>query len=662
MANWYCDPSLPIAGSYNASPVAAGTTPTKPDEGDGKASGVAAKASGTITIGTNLNSGDTISFNGKTFTAGTDFTIGGSASATATNIAAAINALSTTTPWTVGNGYQFRDLFNACVSGAVVTVHTRIGSADWNAVAIATSSGGRATVSGFSGGASGAFGWLTNTGSLAWPSGTKAAATYGVLVAEPVGYVIANGDKVNVRTGNGSSGITLDLGSGGALTWTWLKRGTQSLPVAFSFDNGTIWTADAGLNSQLQVAYNVTASYTAWSLGFVTAPSSVTDGGVIINGKINSDGSRNFAVRHRMAGGGSGSGGQNFYGQSYSTIRNTEFSDGVVTVANDNWRFRIQGYNTRRPRFINCKYVSSLSWTMFGCFYGHSYEHALFEWIGGEIAFSGLSSAPAGTFIRIAAAARLSALFKGTKFTGIPVDSLLATSVSVDVTKYEIELVDCLGAENFKLLGSNSIIQTTDNTYGALRDWRITMSGIKGNGYMSDTASVHASWIPGQGFPYLNGIVEENQPASIRIEHSTNSAYIADSGVVIFDSAVYNADTSAAVKMITGNIACDDNLTFDTSEIAMHVQYQDSATGEMKYVTTLVDKVDAAALTAGSGWYPDNAGKTYLGAKNYNEYKFVATTPTTVKATSMLRVWMTVHKANTQTGRWIFVDPYLVVA
>ena len=56
MANWYCDPSLPIAGSYNAAPVAGGTVPTKPDDGDGKASGVAVKATGTITIGTNLNS------------------------------------------------------------------------------------------------------------------------------------------------------------------------------------------------------------------------------------------------------------------------------------------------------------------------------------------------------------------------------------------------------------------------------------------------------------------------------------------------------------------------------------------------------------------------------------------------------------------------------
>lgn len=662
MANWYCDPSLPIAGSYNAAPVAAGTTPTKPDEGDGKDSGVAAKASGTITIGTNLNSGDTISFNGKTFTAGTDFTIGGSASATATNIAAAINALSTTTPWTVGNGYQFRDLFNACVSSNVVTVHTRIGSADWNAVTITTSSGGRATVSGFTGGASGAFGWFTNTASITWPSGVKAKAAYGLLVEEPVGYVIANGDKIIVRAGNGTTGTTLDFGSGASLTWAWKKRGTQALPVTIEIDDGTIWTADAGKNCQLQVAYNITSSFESWTLGFSSAPSSAADGGVVVSGKQYSNGTRNFAVRHRMAGGGSAAGGQNFFVRSYSTLKNIEFSDGVVTVGSDNWKFRVDGYSHRRPRFINCRYVSSLSWTTYGCFFGTNYETAVFEWINGEIAFTGLSAAPAGVFIRCVAVTHISALFKGCKFTGIPVDSILSTAVTSDVGKYEIEFIDCPGAENFKLLGANSIIQTTDSTNALTRIWRIMMSGIKGNGYLLDTASVHASWIPGQGFPYLNGLIEENQPASIRIQHTTNAAYIADSGAVMFDTVVYNAATSAATKTLTANIAVDDNLTFNTSEIAMHVQYQDATTGEMKYVTTLVDYQSAAALTAGSGWYPDSAGKTYLGAKNYNEYKFVLTTPTTVKAASMLRVWLTVHKANTQTGRWIFIDPYIGVA
>ena len=662
MANWYCDPSLPIAGTYNTAPVAAGTVPTKPDDGDGKASGTAVMASGTITIGTNLNSGDTVSFNGKTFTAGTDFTIGGSASVTATNIAAAINALASTSTWTVGNGYQFRDLFNACVSGSVVTVYPRIGSADWNAVTITTSSGGRATVAGFSGGASGALGWFTNTSSITWPSGAKAAGAYGILVAEPIGNVVANGDKINVRAGNGTTGTTLDFGSGGALTWTWLKRGTPTLPVNIEIDDGTIWTADAGKNCQLQVTYNITSSYTIWTMGFSTNPSSVSDGGVIVAGKVYSNGTRNIAIRHRPTSGGSAAGGQSFNAHAYSTLKNIEFSDGVVTTGNDNWRFHIQGYSQRRPRFINCKYTSSLSWTVSGVFFGVGYETALFEWVSGEIAFIGLSAAPAGTFIKSASVAQLSAFFKGCKFTGIPIDSLLSTVVASDVSKYEVELVDCPGAENFKLLGANSIVQTTDSTYAATRMWRIVMSGIKGNGYLFDTAAIHASWIPGQGFPYLNGLIEDNQSASIRIEHTTNAAYISDSGAVMFDTVVYNADSSAGIKTLTGNIAVDDNLTFTTSEIAMHVQYQDATTGDMKYVTTLVDYQAAAALTGGSGWYPDNAGKTYLGAKNYNEYKFVITTPTTVKALSMLRVWMTVHKANTQTGRWIFIDPYIVVA
>ena len=64
----------------------------------------------------------------------------------------------------------------------------------------------------------------------------------------------------------------------------------------------------------------------------------------------------------------------------------------------------------------------------------------MFEWVGGEISYTGIASAPANTFIRSGSVAQLSALFKGCKFTGIPDDSLLATAVASDVGKYEIEL------------------------------------------------------------------------------------------------------------------------------------------------------------------------------------------------------------------------------
>ena len=69
---------------------------------------VSTPAACTYTVGTNAASGDTVSIGAVSFTAGTDFVVGTDASATASNIAAAINSKSA--------------IWNASVSGAAITV------------------------------------------------------------------------------------------------------------------------------------------------------------------------------------------------------------------------------------------------------------------------------------------------------------------------------------------------------------------------------------------------------------------------------------------------------------------------------------------------------------------------------------------------------------
>lgn len=662
MANWYCDPSLPISGSYNATPVAGGTIPTKSDDGDGKASGVAVKATGTITIGTNLSIGDTISFNGKTFTAGTDFTIGASAAATATNIAAAINALSATGTWTVGNGYQFRDLFNACVSSNVVTVHTRIGSDDWNAITITTSSGGRATVSGFSGGASGAFGWFINTASITWPSGAKAVMTHGVAVAEPVGYVIANGDRVIVRPK-----ATLDFG---AITTNCVlkKRGTSTLPVLFDLDDGTIWTADAGLNSILDLKFNVTASYTIVEFGFSTAASSVTDGGVVIRGKQYSNGTRNMRVRFKDAGGAVVN-EKGFYIRlaPYSEFESVEFSDGATGDAAPDLGvcYVVVSYDRRVPKLYNCKHSAVIGWGSRGLFYPNSYDPIQLLWQGGEFSWSGMTAAPTNPFCNASNPDIVSMKIVGAQFNGLQSGAKVFNSNNYGFER-NFEFIDCDGVENFSTLNTTSFCRTLSGMATITRRHQTLMTGIRGNGYVLDSVNGHASWLPGLGYPYLNGLVEENQPASVRFEPSTNASVITSSGVPIFDTLVFNAEDTAAAKTLTAHVAIDEAMTLDTSQLAMHVEYTDNATGKVKTATTLVPKALAAALTTDAAtWYPEDGGRPYYTegvAKYYNKRKFVVTTPTSVKPNSMLRVWLSIHVPNAAVGRYIFIDPYIEVA
>lgn len=661
MANWYCDPSLPIAGSYNAAPVAGGTVPTKPDDGDGKASGVAVKATGTITIGTNLNSGDTVSFNGKTFTAGTDFTIGASAAATATNLAAAINALSATGTWTVGNGYQFRDLFNACVSSNVVTVHTRIGSDDWNAVTITTSSGGRATVSGFSGGASGAFGWFINTASITWPSGAKAAMTHGVAVAEPVGYVIANGDAVFVRPK-----ATLDFGSV-TTNCVLKKRGTSTLPVLFEMDDGTIWTADAGLNSVLDLKFNVTASYTVIDFGFSTAVSTVTDGGVTIRAKQYSNGTRNMRVRFKDAGGAVTNGiGFSIRLAPYCEFESVEFSDGTTANAapEPGFFYRVVAYDRRAPKLYNCKHTAVVGWGNTGLFAALSYDSVQMLWQGGEFAWSGMAAAPTINMVNAANPDVVAVKIIGAQFNGLQSGAKIVNSTNYGLER-SFELIDCDGAENFSTLHTAAFCRTVTGV-NLYRKHQVLMSGIRGNGYVLDSVVGHASWLPGLGYPYLNGLVEEDQPASVRFEPTTNTSIITTSGLPIFDTLVFNADDTAAAKTLTSHVAIDEAMTLDSSQLAMHVEYTDNATGKVKTATTLVPKALAAALTTDTAtWYPEDNGRPYYTegvAKYYNKRKFAVTTPTSVKPNSMLRVWLSIHVANAAVGRYIFIDPYIEVA
>lgn len=665
MADFYCDPSLPISGSYNATPVAGGTVPTKPDEGDGKALGVAVKASGTITIGTNLNAADTISFNGKTFTAGTDFTIGASAAATATNIAAAINALSATTAWTVGNGYQFRDLFNACVASNVVTVHTRIGSADWNAVAITTSSGGRATVVSFSGGVSGAFGWAINTAALVWPSGTKAAATYGVLVSEPVGYVIANGSKIHVRCGNGTTGVTLACGNSAPM---FKKRGTTVLPVVFKFDDGTVWTADSGDNAQLAISYELTSEYSLAEWGFNFTASSETDANLVFDGKQYANGTRNFKLHNRPSGGSlpysSGTAMCLYCGV---TLNNIEIVDGTSTYNNGErtQSYSLWGYNGRVAVLNNVKISHAIGWKDSRFIRTVGYASSGIVMNGGEIAIGSMSSPDSRPLLYVDPVAyNVIASFRGVRFSGITPNSLFSEVGPNSGRRRSVELIDCEGVHNFNFLNATSIVRIGASTNSNHASFLV--SGIKGNGYVLDTPEYQAAWLPSLGFPYLNGLVEENQPASIRVEYSINAANVSQSmPATLFDTLVFNESDSAVAKTLTTQVAIDENLTLNTAVFVMNVSYTDSATGIVSVITSLVNQLDAVALTDSTEtWYPEDGGRPYYTegtAKYYNKKKLTITTPTMVKANSMMRVWLTINTANTGTGRYIFIDPYIQV-
>jgi hypothetical protein len=254
MADWYCDPTLAQVayGDYSATPVAAGTVPTKCEDGNGKGTGVATMATLVITF-TGLPAADqAITVAGVTFTAkasgatGNQFNAVTDAATCAANLKNAINASTTNAikpTAEIASTAPLRNIVNATSSGGTVTVYTRIGSAAWNSVT-ETSTLSNCSVTQWSGGGDGAWGYFFNPSAIAFP-GSVSAGAYGAFPGSYIGQPVA-GDVIHIRTKRSGSNV--------AVTWpasnlavTARSVGTTAAPLAFLADNGVKWSGDAGV-------------------------------------------------------------------------------------------------------------------------------------------------------------------------------------------------------------------------------------------------------------------------------------------------------------------------------------------------------------------------------------------------------------------------------
>ena len=192
MADLYLDHGAYPA--YAATPTwPAGGTPSAQD-GDGRATGLAASAQASIDFnGITASAGHTVVIAGATLTCvasgATANQFNAASGATlATNVAAAINAATNT----VASGVslfipQLRDFAYARATGTKVEIMTRAGSADFNQATntfagITTSGMTAPTIVQLNGGASGAWGYLWNATASFLPS-AKAIGAYGVGMA-----------------------------------------------------------------------------------------------------------------------------------------------------------------------------------------------------------------------------------------------------------------------------------------------------------------------------------------------------------------------------------------------------------------------------------------------------------------------------------------------
>lgn len=259
MAEYYCD-----HGAYAS---ALGTTPTwgVPQEGDGTSKDAATSASIASIAFTTVPTTGTISVCGASVS--TTGVIGAAsadaaADTLAANINATTNAVSTTfcnsgAPTNVSrlqNIVYARGPSGGAPAGTC-QIMARIGSASYNTTCIASTFDGSPTVSQFSGGSGGCWGWVINPAAIGVSSGIAAMA-YGCLLYIPTaGTIPTITDNVYVRTGGGAS-KTINISSSANTT---LSHAAYSKTLVF--DTNTKWTGDA-TNGALKLIWTATA----WSI------------------------------------------------------------------------------------------------------------------------------------------------------------------------------------------------------------------------------------------------------------------------------------------------------------------------------------------------------------------------------------------------------------
>lgn len=255
MADWYCDPTKPQAAylDYAGTPTAAGTVPTKSEDGNGKGTGTSAMATLVITFTGLPSNNEAITIAGVTFTAktsgatGNQFNIGADATATATALKNAINASTTSvvSP-TMFVACPLQNAVNATSSAGVVTVYTRISGSEWNSVTETENLTNCTITAQWSGGTDGAWGYWTNAeGAIAWPT-SVATGQYGAWNGSYLG-TIADGDIIHIRSARGGSNVTITPVSNASVQMTSRLTGTRLLPTVYLVDQGTKWSGDSGV-------------------------------------------------------------------------------------------------------------------------------------------------------------------------------------------------------------------------------------------------------------------------------------------------------------------------------------------------------------------------------------------------------------------------------
>lgn len=634
-----------------------------PQEGDGAATALST-ASAVVSIdltGATAAAGTTVSVAGalltcvasaavaNQFNAGTD-------AALAASIASAINAATNTVNAAAAGwfAHQLRNTVYARSVGASLQIMTRAGSTTYNANALfqVAQSGLTGIVSAgpflFSGGVSGAWGWLWSIWDCAFlPSGFTAAGygLWGMTQALAGNYV--GGDIVNIRAAK----IVTTCNASQYHPQLYLRpMGALGNPCVFRIDDGTAWPAD-GTTPVLNIN---TFGGNGHNCSFFVRNYAQPESFFRLIGKRYAAGNANIRLYPI---------GTHQLNLAYSSGTIIENIDVEQTFAGNPAKIQNSDYGSMRDPFD--ARITGLKLTT-------ANDSPVINVSGGNGNYCRLQLKDSD-FINTSATAN-SGVFSSSvsdgadirldnvRFSGFVANSKLQTP---DTNTNNTGVSNRLVMTNCTM--GNVVAKQTYSTTavaGSLR-YATGYSQYGTRDFFYDVMAGFVEWNGTRSFPTLNAkLLDGVTPWSIHAVPATIAANISALSPLELPRVSKLNSLADGARTVTLEYAVEQSLTLDTSKIAVLFQYQ-AVGGAIVTVDTFTFVSGTPLTVSTTTWSNEVAGKVYypLDSTSHNKYKMVVSTvagkpmATNTEFNMIFRIYASV--INTTKG--IFIDPELQV-
>lgn len=514
----------------------------------------------------------------------------------------------------------------------------------------------------FSGGVSGAWGWIYAFTPM-WPASFSAMG-YGVWGLNGVFCgSVSPGDVVNMRANRTVRGYTF-TGDGVAFSSPMPAIGTDAAPVTYVVDDGTIWPED-GPEPVLRV-HMQGQGQTRFQLLHPGA------GVVVVKAKKYNDskyGIELLITNNTLT---------MFSTPTVSVVNNARailegvcynLKSGTLAIAgNGNMGYGVLPYAPNQH--ISCRYIAPIqdnfvctggydqNWnpfaqkytdTIFDCGTASSSPHTgLFNWLtsGGGVLLLQMDSC---------------------KFVNFVVGSRLFSSGTVNVSSqaFKAHFRNCdfggitvLGPK----LGGTTPYRNTQGPRGA-SNGIMAISSQQKQDWFIDTYQGWAAWVSTRNFPTLNARLQDGlTPWSIQIIPTQLTDNVSRLEGFETPRIVSINSLSSGVRTITVEFGLEQSLAWTKSDITLMVEYVDT-TGAIRSISTYSPL--GGALTPSTASWTNASGSQFTysdsGVLYFNKYKLEITTPTAVATDTEIGAIVSIRRSVTDTTKMVFVDPSLQV-